>query len=518
MSCPTCLELLKYPVTLGCGHSICKPCILQQQTGGRGINVTCPMCHTPSHWDSERDMPVNAALQRSVDELRGDAAAPVACSRCEETEATVECEDCQAKFCSSCCDLIHVGRLRTHRTSYSGGAVAATRKPPACEQRGHEDYRTDLYCTDCNVLLCVICAQTSATHRAHNVVPLRQAAEVEAKKLRQTLESADRFRAELRGVSKAIDESSRDAEHTARSEIEAFEATMGDLLQHLTEKRDAVIEQMLRAHRDETLKLRRAKEQVVNLASKLNDTVTVCQRSLATNSHIDIITGRVDMERQLGTSAPVVVPQVKPPMIHFARYQDIVSGIDSISVGHGSKDALPSAVLEAHSIFQPRGFKFCKSTYNEVQLLNRGTTALSSGRTWETVMSDTLLSAGTHFWEVRLDRYDATNGHNIIVGVVFDGGFELCEVLGEDANSVGFNCGRGTKSVGGDFMLPYGQPCSAGDVIGVKLDFNAGSIDFFRNGEALGTAFTGLSRPCYAAVSLINVQQVTLMFPSTVPS
>jgi SPRY domain-containing SOCS box protein 3 len=319
-------------------------------------------------------------------------------------------------------------------------------------------------------------------------------------------------------VSRAIDQTTVEAERSVKTEVDAFEQTVGDLLAHITRRREEVIEQMLRTHRDETLKLRRAKEQVVNLASKLNDTVSACQRALNTNSHVEIITGRVDMERQLCTSAPVVVPQVKPPMIHFARYQDIISGVDAITVGPGSRDALPTAVLEAHSIFQPRGFKFCKSTYNEVQLLNRGFSALSSGRTWETVMTDTVLSAGQHYFEVRLDRYDATNGHNVVIGLIFDGGFELCEVLGEDNNSVGFNCGRGSKCVGGDFMVPYGQPCGAGDVVGVKIDFSEGCVDIFRNGTPLGTAFTGLQRPCYAAVSLINAQQVTLMFPSKVPS
>jgi hypothetical protein len=518
MSCGTCLDLLRYPVTLSCGHSLCKPCILQQQQGGPGINAVCPLCSAPTHFEREADLKVNAALQRSVDVLRGDAAPMVACSRCETTEATVECEDCTAKFCSACSDLIHVGKLRSHRLAYSPGAIGASRKPPPCEQRGHEDYRMDLYCTDCNVLLCVICAQTAPTHRAHSVVPLRQAAEVEAKKLRATLEAADRFRAELRSVSKALDETTRECEQSTRAEVEAFEATVSDLLELITRRRDETIEAMLRAHRDEMLKVRRAKEQVVQLASMLNDAVGSCQRALAASAHVDIITGRVEMERQLGASAPVVVPQVKPPMIHFARFQDIVSGIDAIAVGHGTKDSLPTAVLEATSIFQPRGFKFCKSTYNEVQLLNRGFSALSTGRTWETVMADTLLSVGTHFYEVRLDRYDASNGHNIVIGLVFDGGFELCEVLGEDSNSVGFNCGRGTKCVDGDFMQPYGQPCAAGDVVGVKINFNEGTVTYYRNGVSMGTAFTGLQRACYAAVSLINTQQVTLMFPATVPA
>lgn len=520
MSCGICLELLRYPVTLGCGHSVCKPCILSAQRGGSGVNVLCPMCRAPSHFAAESAVAVNEALQRSVDVLRGDVAAKVPCQRCETTEATVDCADCSAKFCSSCCDLVHVGRLRSHRLEYSDAAVTGAHRPPVCPERGHDDYRLDLYCTDCNALLCVLCSQTASTHRAHNVVPVRQAAEVERVKLQRTLDAADRFRAELRDVSRALDSAVDDAERSTSSELEAFSRTITELIDALTQKRAQVTAEAQRRHKEETLKVRRAKEQVVNLASKLNDTVTVCQRAIANNAHIDIITGRVEMERQLGTSAPVVVPQMRPPQVHFAHYTDMMTAIDAISLDRQAApiEQMPSAVLEASTIFQQRGFRFCKSTYNEVQLLHRGYSAVSAGKTWETVMCDALLSTGVHFFEVKLDRYDPSNGHNVIIGLVFDGGFELCEVIGEDTNSVGFNCGRGTKCVNGDFMVEYGTACAAGDVVGVKIDYNSGDVDYYRNGVSLGTAFTGLSRPCYAAVSLINSQQVSLMFPATVPS
>ena len=518
-TCAICLELLKFPVTLSCGHSLCKPCILGQNVGPHGVNILCPLCRAPSRFESEADMVVNRALQHSVDILRGAAVPQLPCQRCEATEATVDCSDCNAKYCSGCSDLVHIGKLKGHQLVYSTVAVHGTQKAPVCSEGGHESYRQDLYCSDCNVLLCVLCSQTTATHRSHNVVPLRQAAQVEAVKLRATLDAAAGFREELRKVSRGLDDTLVDCEQRAREEITQFDATMQAVIDYFQRKRAEVIDRAKTLTVDESLKIRRAKEQILSLATKLNDTMGACHRAVVLSADVDIITGRVEMERQLASQPPIVLPPVRVPQFHFPHYQALVASIDEISVSEEHpKHAPPAAVLEAASIFQERGFRFCKSTYNEVQLTNRGLTAMCSTQGWETVMADTLLTVGTHYWEVKLDRYDAKNGHNVVVGVVFDGGFELCEVLGEDSNSVGFNCGRGTKCVNGNFMEPYAQPCQQGDVIGLKLCYAQQSLEFFRNGRSMGVAFTGLARPCYAAVSLIQQQQVTLMFPHNVPA
>lgn len=49
----------------------------------------------------------------------------------------------------------------------------------------------------------------------------------------------------------------------------------------------------------------------------------------------------------------------------------------------------------------------------------------------------------------------------------------------------------------------YGEKFGrSGDVIGVQLDFDAGTIEFYKNGVSQGVAFTNLSGTVYAAVSL----------------
>ena len=466
-------------------------------------------------------MQVNTALQNKVDIMKGDAVPRIPCMRCESVEATLDCEECNVKYCSTCSDLVHTGQLKLHRLKYNMAAVQGANRAPYCDIPGHNDYRTDLYCTDCNVLLCVVCAQTSSTHRSHHVVPLSEAAEVEKVKLRQTLEAAGRFRGELREVSNSLDRALDANERSTQEEIEVFERTISSLIGYLEERRAKLVDQAKHIHLEEAAKCRRAKEQVVSLASKLNETVASCQRAMTLSSNVDIITGRVAMEQQLSQHAPIVLPQSRVPQFHFPHYQAIMASIDDSSVSieetKVTGPVIPNAVLEPGTIFRQRGFKLNKSTYGEIQLFNRGLSASSNARTWETVMADTLLTQGLHYFEVRLDQYDTTNGHNVIIGLVFDGVHEMCEVIGEDSNSCGFDTGRGTKTVNGDFYQPYSDPCAQGDVIGVKIDYQDRTVEFFKNAVSQGIAFTGLSRSAYVAVSLINNQQVTLMFPMKVP-
>jgi hypothetical protein len=50
--------------------------------------------------------------------------------------------------------------------------------------------------------------------------------------------------------------------------------------------------------------------------------------------------------------------------------------------------------------------------------------------------------------------------------------------------------------------MTYGDKYGFGDVIGCQLDWDAKTIEYYKNGVSQGVAFTSLTSPCYAAVSL----------------
>jgi hypothetical protein len=468
---------------------------------------------------SEAELKINQSLQAAVDVMKGQAVPRIACMRCETVEATVGCAECNSKFCSKCSDIVHVGKLKLHRLTYDAAAVHGAGRAPFCSQPGHEEYRTDLFCADCKVMLCVVCSQVSVLHRTHVVVPLSEAADVEKVRLKQTLIAAKKFRAELKHALEKVDHAMENNLQSSEQEIAAFDRSIQLLVQKLQERRAALVESAKMMAEVELNKLRMARDQIVQLAAALNDASASSERALALGTHTAIIKGCVDMEAQLAKTDPILIADAYVPQFSFPHYQHILTGVESITVALSPQADIPGHVVEASHIFSKKGFVFSQSTYNELKISNRGCTVESAaGSGWETAMCDTLLSAGTTYYEVSVDQYTPFNGHNIIIGLVFDGAYELCEVIGEDTHSIGFDVGRGTKCVGGDYFLPYAdESCKAGDVVGVKVDFTQGTVTFYRNGESMGVAFTGLARPCYAAVSLVNRQRVTLMFPLKTP-
>jgi len=68
-----------------------------------------------------------------------------------------------------------------------------------------------------------------------------------------------------------------------------------------------------------------------------------------------------------------------------------------------------------------------------------------------------------------------------------------------------YNGGRAWYTHGGSTLYPsyqgYGQRYFAGDTIGAVLDFNRGTITFFKNGQSMGQAYGGVHSPQHFAVS-----------------
>jgi hypothetical protein len=61
--------------------------------------------------------------------------------------------------------------------------------------------------------------------------------------------------------------------------------------------------------------------------------------------------------------------------------------------------------------------------------------------------------------------------------------------------------GGGNKAYNKSSSDAYGEKFIAGDVVGVSLDFDRKTIEFFRNGKSQGVAFDNLKGPVYACIS-----------------
>lgn len=120
-------------------------------------------------------------------------------------------------------------------------------------------------------------------------------------------------------------------------------------------------------------------------------------------------------------------------------------------------------------------------------------------------------SSGKWYWEYKqtvLFNASGTQG-------IGNSTMSLNSYVGSDANGWGYNGSAGGKWTNA-VETAYGATFAQGDVIGIALDMDAGTVTFYKNNVSQGQAFSGLSGTIYAALCL-NTQNdaVTANFGAT---
>jgi len=107
-------------------------------------------------------------------------------------------------------------------------------------------------------------------------------------------------------------------------------------------------------------------------------------------------------------------------------------------------------------------------------------------------------STGKWYWEILF------NGGASRIGVA-DASADISLTCGSDTHGWGYQYNTGSKINNGS-ATAFGAAYSATDVLGFKLDADAGTVEILLNNSSQGTiTLTGLSAPYYADTSAINV-------------
>lgn len=107
------------------------------------------------------------------------------------------------------------------------------------------------------------------------------------------------------------------------------------------------------------------------------------------------------------------------------------------------------------------------------------------------------VTAGKWFWELRVDEAGSQNA--AAIGLCTST-HPLTTFLGYDNLSWNYYGNDGKKYFGGTTGAAYAATYTTGDMIGMALDLDAGTLRFYKNGVDLGIAFSGIpSGPTYHA-------------------
>ncbi|XP_060738816.1 tripartite motif-containing protein 16-like [Tachysurus vachellii] len=290
--CSVCLDLLKDPVTLSCGHSFCKVCIngCWDQEDQKDV-YSCPQCR-----DTFTPRPVlrrNNMLAEVVEKLKKktevQAASP---DHCYTGPGDVECDFCTGrkhkavKSCLVCVASFCETHLKPHYQ------VPSWKKHKLVEASGNlqdkicseHDEVLKIFCRSDQSFICYLCMTDE--HKSHDTVSVKA---YRTEKENELQEEQLKFQQRLQEKQKKVQEL-KQAVNTIKlstqTAVEDNERIFTELISFMEKKRSEVTE-MIRAQ--EKAELRRAERLLDQLEQEIDDLQRrVTEMGKLSHTHDDI--------------------------------------------------------------------------------------------------------------------------------------------------------------------------------------------------------------------------------------
>ncbi|XP_077063212.1 E3 ubiquitin/ISG15 ligase TRIM25-like [Siphateles boraxobius] len=261
-SCPVCLDPLKEPVTIPCGHSYCMSCITdcwgQKE---QGPPYRCPQCR--ESFSQRPLLKKNTLIAEMMETLQKTSlqTAAVECDVCttEKNRAVKSCLRCLASFCQT--------HLQSHYQSpafMKHKLVEASRniQENICLSHGK---LLEIYCQDDHQCICYLCTDN---HKGHSVVSVDSEWTRKKKELKKIKVSCQKLIQERERGQRELSEAVKLLKSSALETMQDIEKVFTELICSLEKKRSEIKEQ-IRAQ--EKTEIDRAEELLKHLDQELTE-------------------------------------------------------------------------------------------------------------------------------------------------------------------------------------------------------------------------------------------------------
>ncbi|XP_030015364.1 tripartite motif-containing protein 16-like [Sphaeramia orbicularis] len=530
-SCSICLDLLKDPVTIPCGHSYCMSCIQTHWDGEDGKNLhSCPQCR---HTFIPRPVLVkNTMLAVLVEQLKKTGLGAAAADHCYAGAEDVVCDVCTGrklkavKSCLMClasyCDkhLQHhynVAPLKKHKL------VDPSEKLQENVCSRHDEVMK-MFCRTDHQCICYLCSVEE--HKGHDTV----SSAAERTERQKELElSRQKIQQRIKDKQNDVKALQQEAENISRCADEAAEKNrkiLSELIRLLEERRSDV-ERQIRS-KEET-EVSRVKE----LERKLEQEMTELRRK---DAEMDKLAQTHDHNQFLLQYPSVSTLREDPDSSHVhvrpqSYFEDVTTAVSelreklqlslteewtniSLSISQTQVLLEPEPQTRAGFLRYSRQITLDPNTVNEHLSLseeNRRGTHMSQKQNypdhpdrfsyWRQVLSRESLT-GRCYWEVEW------RGGGVGVAVAYKhmkrkGHSDECFFGRNDKSWVLYSYNNSTEFYHNSVKSSVPGPLSSR--IGVYLDHTAGILSFYSVSETMTLIHrvqTTFTKPLYAGLGL----------------
>uniref|UniRef100_A0A9J8ASG5 Tripartite motif-containing protein 16-like n=1 Tax=Cyprinus carpio carpio TaxID=630221 RepID=A0A9J8ASG5_CYPCA len=267
--CPVCLDLLKDPVAIPCGHSYCKSCITDcwDQEDQKRV-YSCPQCRQT--FSPRPALARNTMLAEVVEKLKKTRLS----ADCDAGAGDVQCDVCTGrkykavKSCLVCLNSYCQNHLEQHESLFKGkrhNLTDATGRLQEMICQKHEKI-LEVFCRTDQKCICMLC--TIIEHKNHDIVPAADQRTEKQKQLKETQKTLQQRIQQREKDLQQLRETVESHKRSAQTAVEDSERIFTELI-HSIERSHSELIRLIRDQ--EKTAVSRAEERLERLEQEIND-------------------------------------------------------------------------------------------------------------------------------------------------------------------------------------------------------------------------------------------------------
>ncbi|KAF4091983.1 hypothetical protein AMELA_G00015850 [Ameiurus melas] len=304
-SCPVCLDLLKDPVAIPCGHSFCMVCIngFWDQEDQKGV-YSCPQCR-----DTFTPRPVlrrNNMLAEVVEKLKKNTKKPTIAPKKTEVQAAspahcyagpgdVECDFCTGrkhkavKSCLMCLASFCETHLKPHYEVPSWKKHTLIEASAKLQEKICSEHNKpiEIYCRTDQTYICYLC--TMDNHKGHDTVTVTaERAEKQRELKEEQMKSQQRIQEKQKKVQE-LKQAVNTIKLSTQTAVEDSERIFTEMISSMEKRRSEVTEMIRAQEKAELSRAERLLEQLEQEIADLQRRVTELEQLSHTDDHLHFL-------------------------------------------------------------------------------------------------------------------------------------------------------------------------------------------------------------------------------------